>query len=124
MSAHKVTDCRIDCDEPGCGACEFAGSIAMTPDLTAAAARKVLKARGWQVGRSDGHGTRQDFCPEHATGRLPAFLAAVLSVACPRCGVGQNEECVNPKGDRRYRASESHSGRVEMAKRLDVPRED
>lgn len=64
MSAHRLTDCRIDCDEPGCGQSEFAGLL--TPaDLTAAEARKVLKARGWQVGIPDGHGTRMDFCPEH-----------------------------------------------------------
>lgn len=64
MSAHRYTDSRIDCDHPGCVRSEFASHLDLT-DATATNARAVLERCGWQVGISDGHGTRMDFCPEH-----------------------------------------------------------
>jgi hypothetical protein len=65
MSAHRYTDCRIDCDQPGCPRSEFASHLDLM-DATAGNARKVLARRGWKVGVSDGHGITMDFCPEHA----------------------------------------------------------
>ena len=73
MSAHRYTDCRIDCDHPGCGRTEFAGNLSLM-EPTAAELRKVLKRRGWRVAilvplamPDDGERSlRKDFCPEHA----------------------------------------------------------
>jgi len=71
MSAHRYTDCRIDCDYPDCGQSEFAGNLnTMAP--TAANARTILQARGWKVGIPApelGDRQRADYCPEHA-GRI------------------------------------------------------
>lgn len=64
MSAHRLTDCRIDCDHPGCGDAAFATHLSLM-DPTAAEARKMLKAYGWQVGVGGEDGVRRDFCPNH-----------------------------------------------------------
>lgn len=64
MSAHRYTDCRIDCDHPGCGKCEFAGHFTVEA-TTAAEARRALKRAGWTVGVKSDDGERKDFCPAH-----------------------------------------------------------
>jgi hypothetical protein len=65
MSAHRITDCRIDCDWLNCGQSEFAGNL-NTADMTAVNARMILKRRGWKVGLLGTDRTRRDYCPEHA----------------------------------------------------------
>lgn len=42
---------------------------------------------------------------------------AVLSVACPKCGAGQQEKCVSRTGRQTY---DAHSARFAMAKRAGV----
>jgi hypothetical protein len=68
VSAHRYTDSRIDCDHEGCGRSEFASSLGVG-EPKAARARKILKARGWQVcvpvTDEYGEARRADYCPEH-----------------------------------------------------------
>ena len=51
-------------------------------------------------------------------GASPAFIAAVLAVACPACGAGQGEKCISRTGLTRYPAGDPHTARAEAAKRL------
>jgi hypothetical protein len=71
VSAHRYTDCRIDCDRQDCGRSEFASLLGLM-EPTAAEARRILKARGWQVNVSaqdEGGGWwRADYCPLHKPG--------------------------------------------------------
>ncbi len=48
------------------------------------------------------------------TATTPARIAP-LTVACPRCGAGQDEQCISRTG-RRFTASESHTARVDAAR--------
>jgi hypothetical protein len=41
----------------------------------------------------------------------------LLAVACPQCGAGQHEGCISRTGQTRYPARDSHSSRMEAAKR-------
>lgn len=67
MSAHRFTDCRIDCDYLGCNRSVFASQFTVM-DPTAAEVRKLLKAQGWKTGIDSGEvrAPRKDYCPEHA----------------------------------------------------------
>ena len=69
MSAHRYTDCRVDCDHEGCGRSEFGGNLSLM-EPTAAETRRVLKRRGWLVdvpAHPADDRRRLDFCPAHKT---------------------------------------------------------
>jgi len=75
VTAHRYTDSRIDCDHPaGCFQFEFASRLELV-DATAAAARKILKARGWAVSVPGEDGSRRDYCPAHKPGASAAMAA-------------------------------------------------
>ena len=57
MTAVRNTWFVITCNTPRCGA-YYTGAIG----ITRAAARKVLRGRGWATGTG---GRRDDYCPEH-----------------------------------------------------------
>ena len=72
MSAHRYTDCQIQCDYPGCVASEFGGNLNLR-NTRASGVRQTLEARGWAVNVFEpsifneqmSSGRRLDYCPAH-----------------------------------------------------------